>query len=62
MRPDVILGYALFDAEHTARLGEHPDLQEEYFKRARDILCMIREFRPKEERACLAEAIRWEHA
>ena len=58
MSPVVILAYALYDAESTGRLSEHPDAQPEYFERARTLLYMIRQYRPKVERECLAQAVR----
>lgn len=56
--PVAALAYALYDAESTGRLSEDPDAQPEYFKRARELLYAIREFRPERERVSLARAIR----
>lgn len=53
----VALGYALYDAEHTARLGENPQDQPEYFRRARDILRAIRDYRTPDERYALIRYI-----
>ncbi len=56
--PVAALAYALYDAESTGRLSEHPDAQPEYFDRARKLLYMIQTYRPKRERVSLARAIR----
>lgn len=59
MKSAVILGYALYDAENTSRLSEAgPEVQAEYFNRARMILYMLKTYRPKKEREALARDIR----
>ena len=58
MRADVILGYAIYDAEHTTRLSEQPgDLQEVYFRRARALIRAL-DMRPRAERQALALKIK----
>lgn len=45
----IALGYALYDSEHTSRLGEQgEEVQREYFKRGRDIIYAL-EYRPATE-------------
>ena len=56
--PVAALAYALYDAEHTTRLGEHPEDLEEYFERARKLLFMLKEYRPRKERQAIIRAIR----
>jgi hypothetical protein len=58
MSPIAVLAYALYDAENTTRLSEDPGAQPEYFERARKLLYMVRHYRPKVERECLARAVR----
>ena len=56
MLPYVILAYAIYDSEHSGRLGEDPMAQEEYFNRAITLLHMI-QLRPDTECKVLADAI-----
>lgn len=58
MDPVACLAYALFDADSTARLGEHPEAEAEYFAKAERLLYMIREYRPQAERDALADEIK----
>lgn len=51
------LAYALFDADSTSRLGEHPEAEAEYFAKAERLLYMIREYRSQSEWDMLAAAI-----
>lgn len=38
-KADIALGYALYDSEHTTRLGEQgAEIQARYFMRARDLI------------------------
>lgn len=57
MKPEVILGYAIYDAENTDRLSEHPEAQEAYFQRAKGLLWALG-FRTKKERKALARVLR----
>lgn len=52
------LAYALYDSEHTTRLGEQSDaVVENCHKRAKDLLYAIREFQVGNARAAIAAAI-----
>lgn len=51
------LAYALYDSESTGRLSEDINAQPEYFERARKILYMVQEYRPKKERVAIAKAV-----
>lgn len=53
----IILAYALYDAEHTSRLGEQgAEVQDQYFHRARKLLYTL-DYRPADELQVLASYI-----
>lgn len=52
--PVYSLAHALFDVGHTARLAEQPqEVFKEYEDQAADLLYMIREYRPFEEKLAI---------
>lgn len=52
------LAYAIYDSEHTTRLGEQgEEVIKAYMKKAETLLYMIREYRPREEQEAIAATI-----
>ncbi len=52
------LAYSLFDAENSVRLGEqNPEVVDNYFRRAKDLLLMIQTYQNKEAKENLTKAI-----
>lgn len=57
-KADIALGYAIYDSEHTSRLGEQGTaVQSHYFKRAKRLIHAM-EYRAKAEIDAIIKEIR----